>query len=106
MYLTSAVNNSDSLLTPERGQRRCRQLFVDKKVLADGVERIQLRGDPGSAASGLSEEEELRNGQLLHSAIRKVYAACLRQMETDPRWYQRPFVYGFAKEAEQPLPIS
>ena len=73
----------------------------------EGVERIQARRNPGvvsSSAAPNPNEDELRSGQLLHSAIQKVYAACLRQMEADPRWYQRPFVYGFAKEADQPVP--
>lgn len=109
LYLAAAVNNTDVNLeaAPERAQRRCRQLFVDKKVLVEGVERIQARRNPGvvsSSAAPIPNEDELRSGQLLHSAIQKVYAACLRQMEADPRWYQRPFVYGFAKEADQPVP--
>ena len=32
LYLASAVNNSEALVAPDRSQRRCRQLFVDKKV--------------------------------------------------------------------------
>ena len=103
LYLAAAVNNTASMEAPERSLRRCRQLFVDKKVLVEGVERIQTRRDP-TAASAASESDELKSGQLLHSAIQKVYAACLRQMDVDPRWYQRPFVYGFAKEGHQPLP--
>ena len=43
-------------------------------------------------------------GRLLHGGIQKMYAACLVQMAADPRWYQRPFVYGFAKEDDRPLP--
>jgi hypothetical protein len=84
---------------PERSERRCRQLFVDKKVLVEGVERIALA--PGASrlqSQAFSRDEETRSGQLLHSAVRKVYSACLQQMEADPRWHQRPFVYGFAKE--------
>ena len=75
---------------------------MDKKVLEEGVERVQFVA-PSSAAP-LSPTEEARSGQLLHSAIRKVYTACLRQMEADPRWFQRPFVYGFAKEPHQAPP--
>lgn len=90
-------------VAPERSERRCRQLFVDKKVLEEGVERVQFVA-PSAAAATLSAADELRSGQLLHSAIRKVYTACLRQMEADPRWFQRPFVYGFAKEPHQVVP--
>lgn len=108
LYLASAVNTTDlSPDAPERLQRRCRQLFVDKKVLVQGVERIQPRRNAGLVnilPGPSSTSEELRNGELLHSAIRKVYAACIRQMVVDPRWYQRPFVYGFAKEDDKPLP--
>ena len=37
-------------------------------------------------------------GRLLHSAVQKLYTACLKQMALDKRWFQRPFVYGFARE--------
>ena len=108
LYLASAVNTSElSPDAPERLQRRCRQLFVDKKVLVEGVERIQPRRNAGLVnilPGPSSASEEHRSGQLLHSAIQKVYAACIRQMVVDPRWYQRPFVYGFAKEDDKPVP--
>jgi len=107
LFLASSVNGTEAMEAPDRSQRRCRQLFVDKRVLLDGIERISVR--PGKRATvekvePLSREEELRIGQLLHSAIKKMYSACLEQMAADPRWYQRPFVYGFAKEADRPLP--
>ena len=108
LYLASAVNASEIFVAAERAQKRCRQLFVDKKVLLQGIERIQV---PTRKFASLpkdlpkqSAEEEKRLGRLLHSAIQKMYANCLVQMASDPRWYQRPFVYGFAKEAERPLP--
>ena len=44
-----------------------------------------------------NREHELHAGEVLHSAISKVYLACLRQMDEDPRWYQRPFVYGLPR---------
>lgn len=34
LYLASAVNSSEIFVAPERSQKRCRQLFVDKKVAA------------------------------------------------------------------------
>ena len=34
LYLASAVNSSEALIAPDRSQRRCRQLFVDKRVRA------------------------------------------------------------------------
>ena len=102
LYLSSAVNSTEVLVAPERSQRRCRQLFVDKKVLLEGIERIQI--PPRKEESKLSAEAEKHVGRVLHRAIQKMYAACLAQMAIDPRWYQRPFVYGFAKEAPKPLP--
>lgn len=105
LYLASAINSTDSFVAPERSQRRCRQLFVDKKVLLQGIERIHV--PTRMAATGgtpKDRETELQHGKVLHTAIQKMYAACLAQMDADPRWYQRPFVYGFAKEADRPLP--
>ena len=112
LYLASAVNNSESLVAAERSQRRCRQLFVDQKVLLEGIERISMpgegkggKGKGGGGELGLSKPDEATVGRLLHSGIQKMYAACLVQMAADPRWYQRPFVYGFAKEADRPVPL-
>ena len=74
------------------------------QVLLQGIERIQAPPHQLALRPKPTKEEETRLGQLLHSAIQKMYAACLVQMAMDPRWYQRPFVYGFAKEADRPLP--
>ena len=107
LYLASAVNTSEVFVAAERSQRRCRQLFIDKKVLLEGIERIHVPRNKGASAAApapLSREAERNVGQVLHSAIQKMYAACLIQMAADPRWYQRPFVYGFAKEPDRPLP--
>lgn len=106
MYLASSVNASlvDAPNIPERSQKRCRQLFLDVRVLDQGVPRIQTARSKQSVPITTSREHELHAGEVLHSAISKVYLACLRQMDEDPRWYQRPFVYGFAKEGEVALP--
>ena len=107
VYLASSVNQSivDAENIPERSQKRCRQLFLDVRVLDQGVPRVQLAGAKKRAAQRSAEQEE-HAGEVLHNAIRKVYLACLKQMDDDPRWYQRPFVYGFAQEDPQPLPTG
>ena len=74
------------------------------QVLLQGIERIQVPMRKLDSTPKPSDEDEKRLGRLLHSAIQKMYANCLVQMASDARWYQRPFVYGFAKEAERPLP--
>ena len=94
-YLSSAVNKSDSVIAPERARKRCRTMFVDPKVLVDSFERIQ---PIQRATSAMSHADERTVGQLAHSALRKLYSACLIQMVHDNRWYTRPFVYGFARE--------
>ena len=70
LYLSAAVNTSDSLVAPERSQKRCRQLFIDAKVLEEGIERIQIKHELSGRPR--SKEEELESGVLLHSAIQKM----------------------------------
>lgn len=81
---------------------------VRAQVLLQGIERIQIPARKAAAAMfaapKLDKEAERELGRVLHTAIQKMYAACLVQMAADPRWYQRPFVYGFAKEADRPVP--
>ena len=103
LYLSEAVKSTDTLLqTSERAQRRCRQMFVDKSVLTGGIERVELTKDRAM----LNHEREQERGQALHRAVQKLYTSCLLQMVEDPRWWQRPFVYGFAKELDQPAPLQ
>ena len=105
LYLSVSVNNTDIAVAPERASRRCRQLFSDAYLLPGALERLQpVRKDEAQQAGsgtplGVVAAPEKRAGELLHSAIRKVYSACLEQMIEDARWYQRPFVYGFEREA-------
>ena len=80
----------------------CRRLRRAKVYQAGGKGG---KGKGGGGELGLSKPDEATVGRLLHSGIQKMYAACLVQMAADPRWYQRPFVYGFAKEADRPVPL-
>ena len=74
-------------------------------MLLEGIERIHVPAQQGAGSSApLDRQAELALGRVLHGAIQKMYAACLVQMAADPRWYQRPYVYGFAKEPDRPLP--
>ena len=99
-YLTAAVNRSGKIALPERASRRCRQLFADASLFPGDVERIQVRfGGRSGGRIGADAATVKREGASLHSAVVKVYSACLDQMAADSRWFTRPFVYGFAREA-------
>ena len=74
------------------------------QVLLHGIERIHIPKGKAVKQSPLSPAAEDNVGRQLHSAIQKMYAACLVQMAADSRWYQRPFVYGFAKEPDKAVP--
>ena len=97
LYLSLSTNvssNAQPWQPPERAKARCRQLVVDPHMLNASVERVQPTGAPPKA-----------EGLTIHAAIKKVYEACMRQMHADPRWYTRPFVYGFGREAPIPTTI-
>jgi hypothetical protein len=92
-YLAAAVNTST---VSERGVRRCRAMLTDVTLMPRSVERIQVwRTDDARTM------DDRRAGELLHTAIVKVYRACVDQMVQNPRWAQRPFVYGFARAQAQ-----
>ena len=92
-YLAAAVNTST---VSERAVRRCRAMLTDVTLMPRSVERIQVwRIDDARTM------DDRRAGELLHTAIVKVYSACVDQMVQNPRWSQRPFVYGFARTQAQ-----
>ena len=104
-YLDAVSNTSDPMVqmsrtVADRGVRRCRLMLVDSSVLAGSVERVQFAASSPTSAAGTAVLDERQAGPMLHRAIQKVYSACLDQMERDARWYTRPFVYGFARDAK------
>jgi len=97
MYLASAVNGTRAVsAASERGKKRCRTMLLDPSLLPRGVDRIQWSDTSISSHVPPVRDEHLL-GRYLHGALSKVYLACLLQMVKDPRWAQRPFVYGFAR---------
>ena len=103
LYLASAVNNSESLVAAERSQRRCRQLFVDQKVLLEGIERISMpgegKGGKGKGGGGESASASPMRRRPAAAAQRhpEDVAVCLVQMAADPAMVPAAIVYGFAK---------
>jgi len=90
-YLAAAVNTSSEVgEVSERGLRRCRSMLTESMLFPGSVERVQ-------PSQRITNWDEGRAGRLLHSGITTVYRACLDQMSKNPRWVQRPFVYGFSR---------
>ncbi len=89
LYLSvSTTNSSDAMVAPDRAQKRCRDLFLNPTMLLNSVQRVQPKAAPAAS-----------EGVALHSALQKVYGACLRQMAMDSRWYTRPYIYGFGRDS-------